>query len=100
MKLSNLIHQVWKDERTRSLDVRLRKDEIKIIVQVTLDHIGKSLVKYGILKLQGLFTLEMRNVKGRKIKHPVTKKETYTKDFKRIGVKPSKKLKDEMDKLN
>lgn len=99
MKLSNLIHEVWKDERTRELDVKLRKDEIKVIVKVTIDHMGKGLLEFGKLKLQGLFTLKIKEAKGRKIANPQTGEEMYIDDYKKINVEPSKKLKDGMKDL-
>lgn len=90
LKLSKLIHEVWKDERTREL--RLRKDEVKIVVNVVIDHIFKGLLTYGIIKLQGLFTLDIRRAKGRKIRNPQTGEEMYSKDYYKIGIEPSKRL--------
>lgn len=92
MNLSKLIHEVWKDDRTREL--RLRKDEVKILAQVFVDHIGKGLLKYGTVKLQGLFTLDIRKAKGRRIKNPSTGEHMFSKDYHKIGIKPSKKIKD------
>lgn len=92
LNLSKLIHEVWKDDRTREL--RLRKDEVKILAEVFIDHIGKGLLKYGFVKLQGLFTLEIRELKGRKIRNPQTKETMYSKDSNKVGIKPSKRIKD------
>lgn len=91
MNLSKLIHEVWKDDRTREL--RLRKDEVKILVEVFIDHIGRGLLKYGAVKLKNLFTLEIREAKGRRIKNPQTGEDMYSKDYNKIGVIPSKKIK-------
>lgn len=97
MNLSKLIHNIWKDERTRAL--RIRKDEVAILVEVFLDHIGKGLLEHGIIKLRGLFTVDIREAKGRRIKHPTTGKEMFSKDYLKLGFKPSKKLKDGIKKL-
>lgn len=91
MNLTELIHKVSKDERTREL--RLRQDEVKIITLVILDHIGKSLLEYGSLKLRGLFTLEIRKIRGRRIANPQTGEEMYSSDSHRIGVIPSNDMK-------
>ncbi|GIN66354.1 hypothetical protein J41TS2_17750 [Bacillus sonorensis] len=98
MNLSKLIHEVWKDGRIREL--RLRKDEVKILVEVLIDHIGRGLIKYGVVKLKNLFTLEVRKAKGRRIKNPQTGKHMYSRDYFKIGVKPSKRIKDELNKSN
>lgn len=92
MNLSKLIHEVWKDDRTREL--RLRKDEVKILAEVFIDHIGNGLLKHGVVKLQGLFTLEIRQAKGRRIKNPQTGEHMFSSDYHKIGIKPSKKIKD------
>lgn len=92
LNLSKLVHEVWKDDRTRAL--RLRKDEVKVLAEVFIDHIGKGLLKYGIVKLQNLFTLEVREAKGRRIRNPQTKEEMYSKDYHKVGIKPSKKIRD------
>lgn len=92
LKLSKLIHEVWKDERTREL--RLRKDEVKVVVDVVIDHILKGLLSYGKIKLQGLFTLKIKEAKGRKIANPQTGEEMYSSDYNKISIEPSKRLKD------
>ncbi|MFQ3543628.1 HU family DNA-binding protein [Halobacillus rhizosphaerae] len=97
MKLSELKHEVWNDERTR--DLRLRKEEVKILVDVIVDHIFIGLLKYGKVKLQSLFTLEIRKSKGRKIRNPQTKEHMYTDDYHRIGIVPSKKMKKALKNL-
>lgn len=94
MNLSKLIHEVWKDKRVRAL--KIRKDEVKIIVEVIIDHVKKGLIGYGVVKLQGLFTLELRKAKGRKIRNPQTKESMYSKDYFKIGIKPSKDVKDSL----
>lgn len=97
MNLTKLIHNIWKDERTREL--KIRKDEVKILVHVFLDHIGRGLIQYGKLKLKGLFTLEIREAKGRRIKNPQTKEDMYSKDYYKIGIIPSKSLKNDLSNL-
>lgn len=90
MKLSKLIHEVWKDPRTKEL--RLRKDEVKILVNVVIDQILKGLLTHGIVKLQGLFTLKVKKAKGRKIRNPQTKEIMYSNDYNKINLEPSKRL--------
>lgn len=97
MNLSELIHKVWKDERIR--EIRLRKDEVKVVIEVFIEHIGKGLLQYGKVKIQGLFTLDIRKAKGRRIANPQTKKHMFSKDYYKIGLKPSKKLDEGMKKL-
>jgi nucleoid DNA-binding protein len=97
LNLSKLIHKVWKDERTREL--RLRKDEVKVVVEVLIDHIVDGLLKYGKVKMKGLFTLDIRKAKGRKIANPQTGESMYSKDYYKVGLEPSKKLKEGLEKL-
>ena len=98
MDLTKLIHEVWKDERTKELG--LRKGEVKILVRVVADHIGKGLLQYGIIKIRDLFTLDIRKSKGRKIQNPQTKEEMYSKDSYKIGVKPSERMKRALKELD
>jgi nucleoid DNA-binding protein len=97
LNLSQLIHEVWKDERTR--EKRLRQDEVEVVVKVLIDHIVKNLLQYGKVKMHGLFTLDIRKAKGRKIANPQTKKEMYIDDYYKIGLEPSKKLKKGLEDL-
>lgn len=90
MNLSDLIHEVWKDKRIREL--KLRKDEVKAVVEVFTDHIVEALLLYGKVKMQGLFSLDVRKARGRKIRNPKTKEIMYSKDYYKIGLKPSKRL--------
>lgn len=92
MNLSQLKSAVHKDKRVR--DLRLRKDEVKIIVDVVIDHMFLGLMQYGLLKLQNLFTLDIRRAKGRKIANPQTGEHMYSKDYNKIGLEPSKKLRE------
>jgi nucleoid DNA-binding protein len=98
LNLSQLKNAVHKDERIKEL--RLRKDEVKIIVDVVIDHMLIGLLKNGLLKLQGLFTLDIRKAKGRKIANPQTGEHMYSKDYFKVGVEPSKRLKDGLKNYN
>lgn len=98
MKLSKLIHEVWKDPRTREL--RLRKDEVKIVVNVVIDKILEGLLTYGKIKLQGLFTLDIRKAKGRRIRNPQTREIMYSNDYHKVGIEPSKRLEDGLKNYN
>lgn len=92
MNLSELIHAVWKDKRVS--DKNLRKDEVKVVVEVFVDHIVKALLAYGKVKIQGLFTIDVRKAKGRKIANPQTGEHMYSKDYYKLGLEPSKKVKE------
>lgn len=97
MKLSELIHEVWKDERTREL--RLRKDEVKVVIEVLIDHIVKGLLKHGIIKMKGLFTLDIRKARGRKIANPQTGEKMFIDDYYKVGIEPSKNMKKGLEEL-
>jgi nucleoid DNA-binding protein len=92
LNLSQLKSAVHKDKRTKELG--LRKDEVKILVDVVIDHMLNGLLQYGKLKLQSLFTLDIRKAKGRKIANPQTGEHMYSKDYHKVGLEPSKRLKD------
>ena len=92
MNLSQLKKAVHKDPRVK--EMRLRQDEVKIVVDVIIDHIVSGLLKYGVVKLRGLFTLRIREAKGRKIANPQTGEEMYIDDYNKINLEPSKRLKD------
>lgn len=92
MNLSQLKSAVHKDKRVR--DMRLRKDEVKILVDVVIEHIVKGFLEHGKMKLQGLFTLTIKKAKGRKIANPQTGEEMYSSDYNKIGIEPSKRLKE------
>ena len=89
--MSELKHSVWEDERVRKMGIR--KGEIKIIVDVVIEKIVEGLFIYGCVKLKGLFTLEIRRAKGRRITNPQTGKEMHSKDYNKIGIIPSEKVK-------
>ncbi|MFS0905785.1 HU family DNA-binding protein [Priestia aryabhattai] len=99
MKLSQLIHEVWKDEEVRKLEVRLRKDEIRTIVNATIKHIGLGLLQHGVIKLQGLFTLKIKQAKGRNMRNPITKELMRSNDYNKINIKPSKLLDEGLKKF-
>ena len=98
MNLSELKNAVHKDKRIKEL--RLRKDEVKIIVDVVIDHMLKGLLDYGKLKLQGLFTLDIRRAKGRKIANPQTGEHMYSNDYNKVGIEPSKALREGLKDYN
>ena len=97
MKLSELKHRVWKDERIK--DLRLRKDEIKLIIDVVLEYILKGLLEDKLIKLKGLFTLDVRKAKGRKISNPQTGEHMHSEDYYKVGITYSKVLKDGLENL-
>lgn len=87
---------MWKDKRIREL--RLRKSEVGVVIKVFVDHVVEALLMHGKVKMQGLFTLDVRKIKGRRISHPQTKKHMYTKDSYKVGLKPSKRLEEGLKK--
>lgn len=97
MNLSKLIHEVWKDERIREL--KLRKSEVGVVIKVFTDHLVKNLLKYRKVKMEGLFTLDVRKIKGRRIGHPQTKEHIYSKDSYKVGLEPSKRLKEGLKEM-
>ena len=97
MKLSELIHNVWKDERTRKLGIR--KSEVAILVKVVIDHILEGLLNNKKIKIQGLFTLSLRKAKGRKIRNPHTKEAMHINDYYKVNIKPSERLKKGLEEI-
>jgi len=97
LNLSDLIHEVWKDERVRKL--KIRKSEVRVIVKVAVEHMVNGLINNGKLMLTNLFTLDIRKIKGRKIMNLQTGKHMHSKDYYKVGLEPSKKLKNELKKL-
>lgn len=73
--------------------MRLRKDEVKVLVEVVIDHIFEGLLKYGQVKMKNLFTLDIRKAKGRRIANPTTGEPMEINDYYKIGLEPSKRLK-------
>lgn len=92
LTLTQLIRCIRKDKRIK--DLRLRKDEVEIIMEVVIDHILQALLTYGKVKLRGLFTLDVRENKGRRIRNPQTGEEMFSKDSNKVGLTASKRLKD------
>ncbi|QPK89744.1 HU family DNA-binding protein [Bacillus velezensis] len=94
MNLSKLIDAVHKDNRIRRLGIR--KDEVKILAEVLIDHIGIGLLSHGIVKLRGLLTLKVKRAKGRKIQNPQTGEKMFSKDYNKVVIIPSKKIKNQL----
>ncbi len=97
MNLSKLIHEIWKDEEVKAR--RFTKDEVDLIVKVFIKYAVKNLLENKVLKLRGLITLHVKKSKGRRMINPQTKEEMFSKDYYRIGLKPSKELKEGLDRL-
>lgn len=97
MNLSNLVSRVHKDERVK--DLRLRKDEVKIVVEVLIEHIINGLFEFGFVKIRGLFTIKVKKSKGRKISNPQTREEMYVEDYYKLNLEPSKKIKENLEEL-
>lgn len=97
MNLSKLVHRVWKNERVQ--ETKINKSDVRIIVNVMVDEIVKALLEHKKLKMQGLFTLKIRTAKGRKIKNPRTHETMEINDYLKVGIEPSKALRDGLKKL-
>lgn len=97
MNLSDLIHEVWKDERVKKL--KIRKSEVRVIVKVAIEHMVNGLINNGKLMLTNLFTLDIRKISGRKIMNIQTGKHMHSKGYYKVGLEPSQKLKNELKKL-
>lgn len=97
LNLSELIKKVSKDKRIK--DMGIRQYEVKVIVKVFVELLLKSLLTYGVVKIQGLFTLNIRKAKGRKIANPQSGEHMYSKDYYKVGIEPSKNLKEGLEKL-
>lgn len=97
LNLSELISKVHKDDRVRKYG--LRKDEVTVVIKVLISHIVKGLLENGKIKMKGLFTLDIRKAKGRKIANPQTGEEMYSEDYFKVGLEPSKDLKNGLEKL-
>lgn len=97
MNLSKLIHDVYKDERVRELE--LKKNEVKVTVEVMAEHMVKGLLEYGKLKMQGFFSLKIKKNKGRKIANPSTGEHMVIKDYYKVNITPSKNFKEQLKKI-
>lgn len=97
LNLSELIKKVSKDKRIK--DMGIRQYEVKFVIKVFIELLLKSLLTYGVVKIQGLFTLNIRKAKGRKIANPQSGEHMYSKDYYKVGIEPSKNLKDGLEKL-
>lgn len=97
MNLSELIHKIWEDEEIRKR--KIRKSDVEIIMKSFVRIAVSSLFKYGQLKMQGLFTLGIKRIKGRTIGHPQTKEEMEIDDYYKVTLKPSKAIKDRLKSM-
>lgn len=92
MKLSELVHEVWSDDRVREL--RIRKGEVALILEVLAEKIITALMIGEKVKYTKLFSLSTKKVKSRKIMNPITKEHMKTDEYYKLSVEPSKKLKE------
>jgi len=97
LNLSELIKKVSKDKRIK--DMGIRQYEVKVVIKVFVELLLKSLLTYGVVKIQGLFTLKLRKAKGRKIVNPQSGEYMHSKDYYKVGIEPSKRLKEGLKKL-
>ena len=97
MNLSKLIHEVWSDSRVRELNIK--KSEVKVIMEVMIDHIIVALITERKLKIHGLFTLIVKKAKGRKIANPQSGEHMYSRDYYKVKIEPSKRLKENLEDM-
>lgn len=88
MNLSELKHEIWKDKRVK--EIGLKKSEVKILVDVFIEHIRLAILKHGVVKLQGLFTIKVKRAKGRKMKN-LTGETIKLNDYNKLNFSLSEK---------
>ena len=86
MNLQELTKEVQNDERVKELG--FTASEVKVLVRVVIDQIGKGLIKHGIIKIRGLFTVKIKGAKGRRIGNPQTGEEMFSSGYKHFIIKP------------
>lgn len=91
MNLEKLTHEIWKDERVKELGIR--KNEVRLIMKIMVEKLIDGLFEYGKIKIRGLFTLEIRKAKGRRIANPQNGEIMNIDDYYKLGIEPSEKIK-------
>jgi len=94
MKYTELINATHKDKRLR--EKRITKDTTRLIIGVFAEKMFESLVVDGKLSIKNLFTLNVKKNKGKRILDLNTKKHRKTKDYYRVIVVPSERMKDNL----
>lgn len=94
MKFTELKQQVYKDERIRK--EKITRFQMNLIISVFCEKIFEGLIMGEKVSIPNLFTLNLRKNKGKRIINPKTKEPMITKNFYRILVSQSVKLKDNL----
>ncbi|WP_336682900.1 HU family DNA-binding protein [Enterococcus casseliflavus] len=95
MKLTDIVREVRKDERTK--EVFITKRQVDVIINVFIEKVKDALYLEGEAKIHNLFTLQFKQSKGKRIR-TIQNEEMITSDYTRIKVKPSIDLKETMKK--
>lgn len=94
MKFTELKQAVYKDERLRK--ERITRAQLNLVVSVFCEKLFEALIMNDKVSIPNLFTLSLRKNKGKRIINPKTKEPMVTKDFYRVLVGQSTKLKDNL----
>lgn len=77
-----------------SLDTGRTKKDIEEWFSLFIEEIKLAIKLYGGLKLVNFGTFEVRERKGRKGKHPITGKATYSEDSKHLHFTSGKEIRE------
>lgn len=94
MKFTELKQATYADERLRK--EKITRAQLNLVVTVFCEKMFEALVIGGKVSIPNLFTLNLRKNKGKRIVNPITKKPMVTKDFYRVLVSQSGRLKDNL----
>lgn len=94
MNLKKLIRETWEDERVRELKIKI--GEVRIILEVMLEKLEEGLINNKIIKIRDYFSIEVKTIKGRKTK--IGDNEVEYDDFEKIVIRPSKRMKNNINK--
>ena len=96
MALKGLYREVWEDEELRKNKVT--QSTVILVIDAFGRVIKKSLKEKGFFRWKNHFSFHAVKIKGWNTKSVRTGKDEKIKDFKRIYVRPSKDLKEEVNK--
>lgn len=95
MSLGKFYKNVWNDEVLRENNISQR--DVKLVVDAVARTIIKLITEKGEVNWHNLFTIKSVNVRGWKNKSIHDGSEHKIDDFKRVYIKPSKRLKDSIN---
>lgn len=95
MAVGKFYKKVWEDEELRKNQITQK--QVKLIVDAVARTIIKSIKEEREVNWQNLFTLKSVRVKGWKNKSLHDGKEEMIKDFNRVYIRPSKRMREEIN---